>query len=198
VHAVEEASASSIELYWIPLGAGQQSVRVNGVLFEALRATVERRERCELYHSVLRLRVPSGAYWVEMAPVADGRGERRGVVAEGPVGLRLLGRARLFRYEIRRWRDGVVPDLAYAVESPVLVTTDADRAAAAFDAVPQVPTLVWGRDESHVGEMWTCNSVISWALAAARTPVEGLPFHATAELPVGAPAWRLPTAATSG
>jgi hypothetical protein len=30
-----------------------------------------------------------------------------------------LGRFRFFRYEIRSWRDGIIPDLAEAVESPL-------------------------------------------------------------------------------
>ena len=111
--------------------------------------------------------VPSGRYMVEMTPVPDREGERRGVVAEGPVGLRAAGCLRLFRYEVRRWRDGVVPDLGFAVESPVTVATDSGFAEALFDLLPSVPTLTWGRDEARTGDMWSCNSVTSWALTRA-------------------------------
>jgi hypothetical protein len=41
-----------------------------------------------------------------------------GVVAQGSVGMSSLGRFRLFRCEIRRWRGGSIPDLAYAVSGP--------------------------------------------------------------------------------
>lgn len=30
-----------------------------------------------------------------------------------------------------------------------------------------MPTLVWGRDELHAGDMWNSNSVTSWLLASA-------------------------------
>ena len=126
---------SSVDLYWIPLGAGHHSVR-NGIVYEAAQATLQRQPGCDLYHSALHIRVSNTSYWVEMTPVPDRHSRQRGVVAEGAVGLRSLGRVRLFRYEIRRWRDGLVPDLAYAVESPVRVTTDPDEAAAVFHARP--------------------------------------------------------------
>ena len=54
---------------------------------------------------------------VEQAP-AWSDGAERGVVAEGSVGARAAGRFRLFRYEVRRWRDGMIHDLAEAIESP--------------------------------------------------------------------------------
>ena len=66
----------SVALYWIPLGAGAHSVRLNGIVYEAVTAAIERRARCDLYHSVLELAVPSGRYMVEMTPVPDRRGER--------------------------------------------------------------------------------------------------------------------------
>src|SRR5690242_19750603 len=98
---------NGVDLYWIPLGAGHHSVRFNGMVYEAVRAAIERRTRCDLYHSVLAIELPAGRYWVEMTPVPDRHGDQRGVVSEGPVGVHSLARARLFRYEIRRWRDGV-------------------------------------------------------------------------------------------
>ena len=53
-----------------------------------------------------------------MAPIRDADGAQRGVVAEGAVGSRWARRFRIFRYEVRRWRDGVIPDVDEAVESP--------------------------------------------------------------------------------
>ena len=92
---------AAVDLYWIPLGAGAHVVRISGKLFEAVSALVARRPRCDLYHSALVITLPEGHFMIEQAPVPDLHGERRGVVAEGPVGMRWLGRFRIFRYEIR-------------------------------------------------------------------------------------------------
>ena len=107
--------AHGVDLYWLPLGAGGHSVRLNGLVFEAVVARLERRLRCDLYHSALVVRSPSGHYVIEQAPVRDNDGAKRGVVAEGAVGSRLAGRFRIFRYEVRRWRDGVIPDIGLYV-----------------------------------------------------------------------------------
>jgi hypothetical protein len=50
-----------VDLYWLPLGAGGHSVRVNGVVYEALVARIQRRRACDLYHSALEVRAPDGA-----------------------------------------------------------------------------------------------------------------------------------------
>ena len=102
-----------------------------------------------------------------MTPVPDGDGARRGVVAQGPVGARCAGRLRIFRYEIRRWRDGQIPDVDSAVESPRRLTDDQAPALRILELVPAVPTLVWGRDELGTGDMWNSNSVVAWLLARA-------------------------------
>lgn len=161
-----------IDLFWLPLGAGGHSVRVNGLVFEAAAALLERRERRDLYHSALEVRVPEGRYVIEMTPAWSHDGPDRGVVAEGAVGLRAAGRLRLFRYEVRRWRDGVIPDAAEAVESPLLLADDPASARRLLELVPLVPTPVWGRDELGAGEMWNSNSLVSWLLVGAGLPVE--------------------------
>ena len=53
-------SDAAIDLYWLPLGAGGRSVRLNGKVFEAVAAWLARRDRCDLYHSALRVFVPEG------------------------------------------------------------------------------------------------------------------------------------------
>lgn len=161
----------AIDLFWIPLGADGCVVRVNGRIYEALHAAMERRSRCDLYHSALFVHVPEGRYSIELTPVPDGDGAARGVVAGGAVGSRVLGRFRVFRYELRCWRDGVIPDLRHAVASPVRVTDDPAVARRLLDVAGSVPTLVWGRDELRLGEMWNCNSVISWLLARSGAPL---------------------------
>ncbi len=158
-------SSSAVDLYWIPLGAGARFVRFNGRVYEALSATVGHRTRCDLYHSALEVTVDGARFAIEMTPIPDRDGARRGVVREGPVGSHLARGLRLFRYEIRRWPGGVIPDAAYAVGGPMRLTTDPDRARRLLELVPSVPTLVWGRDELNAGDMWNSNSVVAWLLA---------------------------------
>lgn len=155
-----------MELYWIPLGAGQRVVRVSGKVFEALSALVQRRRTYDLYHSALAVIVPEGRFVIEMAPIPDSHGERRGVVAEGPVGTKWAGGFRRFRYEIRRWWEGDIPDAEEAI-STVSVDVDVACARRLLDLVPSVPMHVWGRDELGAGEMWNSNSVTSWLLRSA-------------------------------
>src|SRR5438874_1444742 len=155
----------SVDLYWLPLGAGGHFVRLNGRLYEALAARLERRPACELYHSSLQVEVPEGTFVIEQAPVHDWSGNERGVVAEGAVGARWAGRFRIFRYEIRLWRGGHIPDVAEAVDSPRRLSDEEEYARRVLEVVPRVPTPVWGRDELGTGEMWNSNSVTSWGLA---------------------------------
>jgi hypothetical protein len=139
-------------------------VRLNGRVFEAAAARVVRRPACDLYHSALEVRTATARFVIEQAPVRDDRGER-GVVAQGPVGIRWAGRFRIFRYEIRRWRDGRIPDVDEAVDSPRRLTIERSRAQRVLDLVPQVPPPVWGRDELKTGDMWNSNSVTAWLIA---------------------------------
>ena len=162
----KSADQASLDLYWIPLGAGARVVRASGRAYESIAALLQRRPRCDLYHSALVAHLPEGTVVVEMTPVPAAPGDR-GVVGHGAVGDRLLGRFRIFRYEIRRWRGGTIPDLAFAVASPVRLTTDERDVRDALQLVEQVPTPVWGRDEFGAGEMWNSNSVVSWVLQRA-------------------------------
>lgn len=167
-------SGSAVDLYWIPLGAGSPVVQASGRLFERVSAWQHRRPRNDLYHAALRVSTPRGRYAIEQAPVPDGHGDARGVVAVGPVGLRVAGRLRIFRYEVRCWRNGRIPDLAFAIDSPVRLTTDEVVAARVVDELAAVPTLVWGRDEAGVGEMWNSNSVIAWVLTRSGIDIDQL------------------------
>jgi hypothetical protein len=172
---VAAISRTGVDLYWLPLGAGGHSVRLNGLVFEAIAASLQHRGRADLYHSALQVYVPEGRFVIEQAP-AWGEGSRRGVVAEGAVGARAMGRFRLFRYEIRRWREGTIPDIAQAVESPRRLTDNPDDAQRLLELVPDVPTPVWGRDELGAGEMWNSNSTISWLLMRSGLDVESIPL----------------------
>jgi len=160
-------SEARIDLYWLPLGAGGHSVRVNGRVFEAVASRMERRPACDLYHSALEVGVPEGRFVIEQAPASGDDKAEHGVVAEGAVGASWARRFRIFRYEVRRWRGGVIPDVAEAVDSPRCLSEDLARARRLLELVPQVPTPVWGRDELRAGEMWNSNSVISWLVAGS-------------------------------
>ena len=53
---------------------------------------------------------------------------------------------------------------AEAVDSPLRLSSDRDRACALLDLVDRFPNFTWGRDEQRTGEMWNSNSLTSWLL----------------------------------
>ena len=163
----DPADPAGVDLYWLPLGAGNggRCVRGSGRLYEALSATSGRRQRLDLYHSALVVQLDNHAYAIEMGPVWATRDIDRGVASEGPVGSPVLGHLRLFRYEIRCWRDGTIPDAVWAVDSPRRVSRDRALAREVLSLVPSCPVATWGRDELRTGEMWNSNSLTSWLLA---------------------------------
>jgi hypothetical protein len=163
---------TAADLSWIPLGAGGHSVRFNGRAYEALVALREHRPRADLYHAALVVTVDGARHTIEIAPSPDADEAARGVVATGAVGSRRLGPWRLFRYEVRCWRGGAIPDLGEAVGEPLRLTTDPDLARALVTTVATVPTPVWGRDELRTGDMWNSNSVIAWLLATVGLDVD--------------------------
>jgi hypothetical protein len=187
-----KAGASGVDLYWLPLGAGGHSVRLNGRVFEAIAARWERRGPCDLYHSALEIVVPEGRFVVEQAP-AQSDGAQRGVVAVGAVATRWAARLKLFRYEVRCWKGGVIPDAKEAVDSPQRLTDDPAVARRVLDLLPKLPAPVWGRDELGAGEMWNSNSVVAWLLASAGLRADSI------RPPRGgrAPGWRAGVAVAS-
>ena len=178
----------AVDLYWIPLGAGDRVVRRVGTLYEAAAAWRAGRPRAALFHTALIVRIDRTSWVIESAPIRDDRGVDRGVVAEGPVGVRPAGRFRLFRYEIRRWRGGVLPDEREAVGGAVRAAADLARARRVVELVPSVPTPVWGRDGLRAGEMWNSNSLTSWLLVRAEIDVRTLVPRPVGEPRDGTPA----------
>lgn len=168
------ASDATVELYWIPLGAGGHSVRFNGKVYEVLTAARSRRERRDLYHAALAVSLDGERYTIEVAPSPDTDGTSRGVVATGAVGSRWAGWLRLFRYEVRCWVGGSIPDLPYAIGGARQLTSDPQVARRLLDLVPTVPVPVWGRDELRTGDMWNSNSVVAWLVASAGLPTDRL------------------------
>lgn len=174
-----------VDLYWLPLGAGGHFVAFNGRCYEALMARRQHRPAMRLFHAALTIQTSTARFTVELAPVIGMGDQPRGVVAEGPVGARWAGRSKAFRYEVRVWEGGIIPDVAYAVDSPVQISTDPDVCDRLLALAPAIPRLTWGRDESGTGDMWNSNSVISWLLVRGGTDV------ATIQPPPGgrAPGW---------
>jgi hypothetical protein len=169
------AGGASVELHWLPLGAGGWFVRLNGRIWEAIHARLDRRRPLDLYHTALVVRLPEGRFVVENCwPIPDADGPSRGVLVEGPVGSRRLGRWRVFRYEVRCWADGVIADAGEAVASPQLLSDDPVVARRLLELVGSLPSPVWGRDELQTGEMWNSNAVIAWLLARSGLPTDAI------------------------
>lgn len=164
IDARSQGPHASVDLYWLPLGAGGRFVRLNGRVYETIDALLHRRPRCDLYHSALEVRLGDDRWVIEQGPVWNNKVPQRGVVGEGPVGSVWLGRSRMFRYEVRCWSNGLIPDVAEAVASPVRLSSDPTCARRVTDLVPEAPRVTWGRDELGAGEMWNSNSLISWLL----------------------------------
>ena len=169
-------AGTGIYLYWIPLGAGGSGfVRFNGRVYERIGAWIERRTPLDLFHTALEVRLPEGRHVVEtMWPSPDNEPQTRGVTVSGPVFASWLSFTRVFRYEVRCWRDGILPDAGEAVGGPRLVTNDEIMARHLLSLTIQVPPRIWGRDEFGLGDMWNSNSVIAWLLARSGAPIEML------------------------
>jgi hypothetical protein len=161
-----------VYLHWLPLGAGAHVVRLSGRAFEAISALRQHRPRRDLYHSALEVVTPGARFIIEMTPIPATDKQDRGVVAEGAVGTRWARPFRVFRYEIHRWRGGVISDLASAVGRPMLLSADPTVAKRLLDLVVSIPTPVWGRDELRAGEMWNSNSVTSWLISRSGIDLE--------------------------
>jgi hypothetical protein len=170
------ADSASVDLYWLPLGAGDAhpSVRRSGRLFEALVAHHEHRGRRDLYHSALEVQLDGDRFVIEMAPVWSNAAPEIAVVCEGSVGLSWLRRSRFFRYEVHCCRDGMIADRAEAVASPRRLSSDSGRARQVLALVPEFPNATWGRDELGTGEMWNSNSLTAWLLARSGHDIESV------------------------
>ncbi|HUG31763.1 MAG TPA: hypothetical protein VMM14_02630 [Acidimicrobiia bacterium] len=162
-------SSPGVYLYWIPLGAGGSGfVRLNGRIYEAISSRMERRAPHDIYHTAMVVHLPEGRFVVEtMWPQPDRDTVVRGVAVEGPVFARWLSFTRTFRYEVRCWRDGILPDADDAVGGPQLISDDVSVVRSVVEQVPKVPAHTWGRRVPGTDDMWNSNSVVSWLLARA-------------------------------
>ena len=68
----------------------------------------------------------------------------------------------------------MIPDIGVAVDSPRRLSDDLADARRLLELVPQIPILVWGRDELRTGEMWNSNSIIAWLIARTGLDVDSI------------------------
>ncbi|WP_218000262.1 hypothetical protein [Millisia brevis] len=184
----DDASAgeSGIRLWWLPVGAGGHVVVHTSRWWELITARREHRDPQPLFHAALEVIVDGVPRLIEMAPAWGPGAGAPTVVATGPVGLAILGRSRLFRYEIRCAPNGVLPDRAYAVDSPVPIAAAAESGRALLDRIDAVPRHTWGRDVYRIGDMWNSNSVVSWLLTCTDIDADRIAPPAGGR----APGWR--------
>ncbi|MEP9413398.1 hypothetical protein ABLE92_03455 [Gordonia sp. VNQ95] len=156
----------SVTLHWIPLGAGGRVVARCGRVYESVSARTRHERPAQPVHAALTVVTDGSRYIIEQAPVWGAPPGDRGVRVTGPVGLRLLGRSRYFRYEIRCWRDGLIPDLA-AELARCPIPGDDRTAQRIIDATARVPAFTWGRRAPGTTQMWNSNSVAAWLLVTA-------------------------------
>jgi hypothetical protein len=113
-------------------------------------------------------------------PVAWSPKARSGVACSAACASPLRGQA-LAR--------GSIPDVAEAVASPQRITSDPSVALHVLALAPEVPTLVWGRDELDAHDMWNSNSLVS-SRGCSRAPASISPtwhFPNTAARRAGEP-----------
>ena len=176
---------AAVDLYWLPLGAGGQFVRLNGRIYERLAAWAQRRPARDLYHSALEIEVPGRKVCRRAGtcprPEWQATRCRRRRPRGQPLGwalqdLPLRGSALARRTHSRRCRGGGQP--------PSPNQRRGSCAACARVGRPD-STPVWGRDELGTGEMWNSNSVIAWLIARSGMDAESI------EPPPGgrAPGW---------
>lgn len=149
------------------MGAGEHVVVHTSRWWERVQARREHRAPEPLLHAALEIYTDSCRYVVEMTPAWGQPAGARGVVASGPVGLRALGGLRAFRYEVRAWPDGELPDRTFAVGAPVVIPLTTDRVDTLLGRLAYVPPLTWGRSVLPAGDMWNSNSLVSWLLTTS-------------------------------
>jgi hypothetical protein len=175
---------SYVDLYWIPVGAGTRVQRASLVLYEALAAAVSRRPRVALVHAGVKLGLDRRRYTFELMPAPPGPNPDREVT--GPVGVRLAGRLRIFRYRACLVESDSLPDEEWTIGEPVRVSLDPDVVRRVVDLRRDIPAYTWGRRRRGHSEMWTSDSAVSWLLGRAGIDVGSI------EPPAGAraPGWR--------
>ncbi len=176
---------SFVDTYWIPVGAGTRFQAASLVVYESVAALLARRRRSTLLHAALKVRVDGTDYVVELTPERR-EDEGSAPLVTGPVGAKLAGRLRLFRYELHCEPGTTIVDEAWAAGEPIRVTDDGEATSEVLAWLPSIPAHTWGRRAPRTREMWTSNSAVSWVFTRA-----GLDIAAAGPPPgTSAPGWQ--------
>lgn len=181
-----------VALHWIPV---RGSVGGNILQF-ASRWIAPNPERRDVYHCALKISTreadESPVYIVELTHYARGRKQARtGQVKSGFAGPRFLHAITGPVYGVRKWRNGQMVDEHKTVPHPIVITRNCAHVRELLNLVESVPTRPYGSLE--FGELWTCNSAISWLLCRAlgRPPEISVPPNGIA------PGWQAGIAAAT-
>lgn len=156
--------AGSVDLYWIPVGAGTRFQKFSLAVYEGIASRLARRESATLLHAALKLQTDGRTYTLETMPSPPGPNVAHEVT--GPVGVRFADRLRLFRYQVCVRETGALPDEEWAVV-PALRVGDGRTAAHLLSLAKEVPAYTWGRRRKGQPEMWTSDSCVAWLLLQA-------------------------------
>ncbi len=163
-NTVPAAPDGSVELYWIPVGAGTRFQEFSLAVYERVASFLARREPATLLHAGLKLRAHGRTCTLETMPSPPGPNTNHEVT--GPVGVRGADRLRLFRYQVCVRETSALPDEEWAVAPPVRVG-DGGTAVKILALAKEVPAYTWGRRRKGHPEMWTSDSCVSWLLLQA-------------------------------
>lgn len=175
---------ASLDLLWIPVGAGTRFQRASLVLYEAAAAALSRRPRVALVHAGIKLRFEGKRYTFELMPAPPGPNHDGEVT--GPVGVRGADRLRLFRYRACLFEADGLPDEAWAIGEPLRLSEDPEVVRRVIEMRRDIPAYTWGRRRRGHSEMWTSDSAVSWLLGRAGIDAKAI------VVPKGtrAPGWR--------
>jgi hypothetical protein len=178
------AGDSWVDLYWLPVGAGTRFQKTSLRLYESIAARLSHREPQTLVHAGLVGSLDGERFTLELMPALPGANADGEVT--GPVGVRLAGRVRIFRYQVCLSAKDVLPDQEWAVAPALRLTEGAELVRRLRTQARRVPSYTWGRKRRGHPEMWTSDSAVSWILATAGIDAAAI------RVPSGcrAPGWR--------
>jgi hypothetical protein len=166
-----------VELFWLPVGAGTHLQRASLVAYGWCLALIQRRPRADFVHAALKVKLNDRCFTLELMPVP--KRQQTEPLMTGAVGSPLAGRLRIFRYQLLCLESDHLPDEEWAIQSPIILSTERDIAERVLDSGRDVPPYTWGRRAPGTTEMWTSDSAVAWLLcqvgldAAALNPPAG-------------------------
>ena len=132
---------STVELFWLPVGAGTHFQRASLVAYDWCLSHIARRPRAAFVHAALKVKLEGRTFTLELMPVPAH--QNVAPLLTGPVGISIAGRLRLFRYQLVCRETDSLPDEGWAINSPVLLSTDAAFGKRLMALAPLVPANVW-------------------------------------------------------